>query len=66
MFLAFELQTSRVYVSGQGLFFPSKHFDTCTQDCCCTLSMLSASAKAPRRQLGLSHGQRILVLVYGG
>ena len=65
MFFAMEPQTSRVYVSphAQGLFKPSKRLIRDSQDCPARQECLFWCAKAPQHgQLGLLHGQRVLVV----
>ena len=69
MFLAVELQTSGVYVSlqPQGLFTPSKSTIRVRKIALRDENDFFSYAKAPpRSQIGLSHGQRVLVVFCSG
>ena len=69
MFLAIELSTSRVIFlpHRQGFFMPSKSIIRTRKIALREEQTPFIRAKAPlHRQLDLSHGQRVLVVICGG
>ena len=65
MFFAEEPQTSRVYLlsQGQGLFIPSKPLVSTREIALHDKNVVFWGTKAPiHSQLGLLHGQRVLIV----